>query len=510
MKRILVFLVISVFAVVSFTTSCRHKPMATPVADSSAYPDSIAAILVNKCTNAGCHNQASYQNAGQLLLDSWAHLFNGGVSGAVVVAYDTTYSPLLYYVCPDSALGTIVNDPGHLPAPLTTSEYLTLRHWVALGAPDKNGNVPFASNPDTRQKIYLTNQGCNLVAVIDAQSKLVMRYVHVGDLANVTPHDVVVSSDGAYAYVSLFDGNEVQKIDTRTDVVVGTLNLNTATLGGASGQWSIISLSPQDTAFMVSGYLQDGYMVTANTSAMQTDIKKTLDQQTSGGGNLFPWPHGLTNNPTFDTFFAALQYGNEVVKFGFSPRVWYKYLSVNGQTPGSTTDTTNNTTPNPHQLQMLPDNSRYFVTCQGTGMVSVMDAHTDSLISQIQVGAYPQEMALCTSKNYLFVVCMEDFNNPTAGAHGSVYVIDYTTLQVVKTLYGDFSEPHDIAVDNQDGLLFIANRNDDANGVVSHHSTSCGGNAGWYTVYDLNTLQPADSKRYEVTKDAYAISPRFK
>jgi YVTN family beta-propeller protein len=161
---------------------------------------------------------------------------------------------------------------------------------------------------------------------------------------------------------------------------------------------------------------------------------------------------------------------------------------------------------------MSPDNSRYFVTCQhiagAPGTVSVIDAHADTLIKQIQVGSYPQEMAVCTSKNYLFVACMEDADNPSPNL-GSIYVIDYNTLDVVTKIYGDFFEPHDMAVDNQDGLLFIASRNAD-NGIPSHHTTLCGANAGWYSVYNLNTLTPVDNKRYEVTNDAYAISPRFK
>jgi len=508
MRRFLLLVIVSAFLAAFCVTSCRHKSntILTPATDSSNFPDSIATIL-NKCTTSGCHNQASYQNAASLELDSWAHLFNGAINGAMVIPYSTTYSFLLAEVNPDSTLGPIVTDAPH-NSYLTAAQYETLSNWIKNGAPDKNGNIPFASNADTRQKIYLTNQGCNLVAVIDAQSRQVMRYIPVGDANDQTPHDIKVSSDGAYAYVSLYNGDMVQKIDTRTDAVVGTLNLTSATLGGSIGGWSIIDLSPQDTAFMVSGYLCN-YMVTANTATMQINTKKSLDVLNSGISSVFSSPHGVASNPTFDTFFTALQYGNEVIKFTFNPRFTPKTISVNGQPPVTTTST-DSTNPNPHYIIMSPDYSRYFVTCQQTGMVSVIDAHTDTLISQIQVGFYPQEMAICTSKNYLFVVCLDDHNNPTPNSYGSVYVIDYNNLSVVAKLYGNFNAPHDIAVDNQDGLLFIANRNVGSGSIPPHHSLSCGGTAGWYSVYDLNTLQPADNKQYDVQNDAYGIAPRFK
>ncbi len=517
MRKFILFATVLFFTAIIFTVSCRHKPNVTPVvvtADSSNFPDSISKILVSKCDVDGCHNKASSINAGQLALDSWEHLFNGGLGGAVAIAYSPDYSLLLQRVNMDPALGTAIFDYDSMHNKLlTTAQYLTLSNWIKNGAPDKNGNIPFAADPDTRQKIYLAHSSpCNVVAVIDAKSKLIMRYIKVGDQLDELPHDVEVSSDGAFAYVSLFGGNLVQKIDTRTDAIVSTINLSTETQGAAAGGWSIIYLSPQDTAFMVSGYVPNGGIVSVNTAAMQVDNKKTIDFRNTGSSSFFSYPHGIASNPTFDTFFTTLQYGNAVIRYSCNP-LKFKFISVNGQTPGST-DSTDHTSPNPHQVIMAPDYSRYFVTCQHTqnlpGTVSVIDAHTDAIDTQITVGSYPQEMAISTSKNYLFVACMEDYDNPNAGMLGSVYVINLSTYEIVKKIYGNFRQPHDIAVDERDGLLFIGSRNADAGGVVSHHSTSCGGNAGWYSVYDLNTLMPADNQYYQAGRDAYTLAVRFK
>ena len=508
MKRQPLMVLLIVCFVVAGINACVHKPQGvSPAAAADGnYPAAVASIMLNKCAIAGCHNASSYQNAANLRLDTWDNMLLGSSSGAEVIAYSPAYSPLLYYVNTDSTLGTVVNDPGHLQNPISRSEYLSLVSWIERGAPDKNGNIPFAANAGTRQKIYLTNQGCDLLAVIDAKSKLVMRYIKIGaDSTKIeTPHDVEVSGDGMWAYVSFYNGSYVQKINTVTDHVAGGVNISSLATGG-TGQWSILNLSPQDTALMVSGYMANGYAVTINTNTMQVNPNLSVDVLT-GGTDKLVYPHGLADNITFDTFFATLQYGNVIDRFTFSPVFSYKYISIDGN-PAATTH--NATTPDPHQIELSPDHSRYFVTCQNTNEVRVMSTRGDTLMAAIQVGAFPQEMAVSASRNYLFVACMEDAANPKPGCRGSVYVIDMGTLQVVRTIYGDFYQPHDVAVDEQDGLLFVPSRNANPLGPAPHHATACNGRPGWYSVYNLNTLEPADNKRYDVTVDPYAISARF-
>ena len=503
MKRLLVLILLAFSVALICTTSCIHKTKLL-TADSSNYPTAVAAILVNKCTSSGCHNQASYQNAAVLLLDSWAHLFQGSATGAEIVAYSPLYSPLLYYVNTDSTLGQVATFQGHFSPALTHDEYMTLYNWVAAGAPDKNGNIPFAApSPDNRQKIYLTLQGCDLLAVIDARSRLIMRYIKIGDAANQTPHDVTISSDGAYAYVSFYNGSIAQKIDVHADTVLSYADLN-ATVGGGgagAGGWSIITLSPMDTCFMISGWVA-GVVVAVNTSAMLVNEHLSADQITIGHSTQFANAHGIITNATFDTFYTTIQNGVEKFAFNSSGVLSYtKFIAAPGL---------------PHQIEMSPDHSKYFVTCPfggidpNTNEVDVFDVHTDSLIKVIQVGNTPQEMDVSTSMPYLFVDCMEDANNPQAGRHGSVYVINYNSLEIVNILYGDFYQPHDVAVDEQDGLVFIPSRDVNPNGPAPHHSSGCGAGTrpGWYSVYDLKTLQP-DPKRYDAPADPYAISARF-
>jgi YVTN family beta-propeller protein len=500
---LLAIIICSVFC----ATSCKHKQEAqvTPT-DNSNFPPAVAAIFVNRCATAGCHNSASYQNADSLLLDNWADLFKGSEGGAEVVPYNTQFSSLLYYINTDSSLGTVALPAMPLDSPLTKDEYMTIYNWIADGAKDANGNVPFASNPDTRQKIYLTQQGCDLLAVIDAQSKLIMRYIPIGVDPNVieSPHCVRVSDDGMHAYVSFLNGNYIQQIDTRTDQVTRAVNIGSVIPGGSGGSWNIVFLSPNvDTALITSDWQGNGLVATVNTTNMQIETNKTEE-----GSGLFIYPHGITSNATFDTFFVTAQYGNIVYEISLKGGPFYKQISLDGNPPTAAGTDSNLNDPNPHQILMAPDYSKYFVTCQSTNEVRVLDAHTNAVLAAIPVGVFPQEMAISTSKHYLFVTCMED-PSPTFQAHGSVYVIDYTTMQIVSKIYGDFYQPHGITVDEQDGLVYIASTNANPDGPAPHHVTSCGGRDGWYTVYNLNTLQPVSTKRYEVTVMPYSAATRF-
>jgi DNA-binding beta-propeller fold protein YncE len=295
-------------------------------------------------------------------------------------------------------------------------------------------------------------------------------------------------------------GDKVQKIDTRTDQIVGSLNLG-ALPGGSGGSWNILYLGTDDSTLVATNWLSSGCVALANAKAMQANFFL------SSCSNLFIYPHGITGNATNDTFFITAQYGNVIYKY--SPKIpYYKQLSLNGNPPAAT-GSSDNTSPNPHEILMSADGKRYFVACQGTNEVRVMDARKDTLIAAIPVGAFPQELAISHTKPYLFVTCMEDASNTLPGRKGSVYVIDYNTLQVVRTIYGDFYQPHGIAVDDPGGKVFIASTNASPTGPAPHHSTACGGRAGWYTIYDLNTLQPANSKRYQVTVMPYAAAARF-
>lgn len=478
---------IPVFCILALSTSCTHEKLKAPV---RTYPEAIGNIIETKCAVAGCHNQASYQNAGGLLLDTWEHMFNGADNGATVIPFAADNSSLLYFINTHSALGPIATPTMPLNGtPLSEDEYLLVKNWIANGAPDYAGVIPFASEAATRQKIYVTMQGCDLIGVIDAEKKVVMRYISVGKTEAIeNPHCVRVSADGLFAYVSFLGGEYVQKIDTRTDSIVGEIQVGI-------GSWNIFHLSPDGKQMVLSDWQPkpNGRVLLINTETMSI-----VDEF----GGLFNYPHGIASNADFTTFFVTAQYGNTVYKLRPNTSVPFKELSIDGQPPVVTAGVRD-----PHEILMVPDHSKYFLTCEYSNEIRVMDAIGDTILKVIPVGIKPQEMAISPQKHCIYVTCMED-NSPLTGFKGSVYVINYETYETTR-IDGPFYQPHGIAVDEKAGIFYVVSRNANPNGPAPHHSSSCAGRNGYYNVYDLNTLQRLP-RRYEVTVEPYSADTRFK
>jgi DNA-binding beta-propeller fold protein YncE len=111
------------------------------------------------------------------------------------------------------------------------------------------------------------------------------------------------------------------------------------------------------------------------------------------------------------------------------------------------------------------------------------------LLAVIPVGLKPQEMSLSLNRPYLFVTCIED-DEFGANHKGSVAVINYNTLSIVVPggIYSGF-QPHGIAVDDDNDLVYVANLNFDDDGPAPHHSSDCGGRNGYMSIIDMKTLQ---------------------
>ncbi len=54
---------------------------------------------------------------------------------------------------------------------------------------------------------------------------------------------------------------------------------------------------------------------------------------------------------------------------------------------------------------MSKDYSKYFLSCENTDELRVMDANTNQLIKTIPVGNKPQEMVISSTQPYLFITC---------------------------------------------------------------------------------------------------------
>lgn len=460
------------------------KKMIDPSLVQSNFPKEIASIFINKCATSGCHNDKSYQNAGGLNLTSYQKLFEGAVNGAVAVPYSASFSSMFQFVNTYDDLGLHITPSMPLNADaLSREEVIAIKNWLDNGCPDIDGNIPFSSDADTRPKAYVTNQGCDVVSVIDAETQLVMRYVKVGKLENVIeiPHFIKLSDDKKYWYVCFTNGTYIQKFDAVSDKLLETIEIG-------NGLWNIIKLSHDGNTAFVSDLSSNGKIAEVN---LQSKAVKTYT------GGLFDFPHGIALTESSDTLYITAQYGNMIYRLIPKINKLDKISLQKGIAPVTTSGILD-----PHEILMDNDYKRYFVTCQNSNEVRVMQTGADTLLKTIAVGGFPLEMSISKKKNLLFVTCQEDFN-PISLAKGSVFVIDLQTLQTIKIIKEKFYQPHGIVVDDERGYLYVFSRNANQGGPAPHHTSECGGRNGFYHVIDINSWQVIRSG-FEISVDPYS------
>lgn len=467
--------------------SCKRDEM---IVGKTDYPDDIAYILETKCTRSTCHNGTD--KAGELDVTSWQKIFEGSDAGAVIIPYRPDYSSLMYFVNTYADIGPTTTNP--MPrdaAPLTRDEVNKLKAWITAGAPDNKGNIKFSGNP-SRKKYYVVNQGCRVVTVFDAETNLPMRYVDIADASeyNTSPHEIKISPDGQYWYVCYIGGSYVKRYRTTDDgfdgkVFVGNANWNTMAFTPDSKYLFVVDWTP----------LAHGMVKKCDLSQMKV-VDSTL---------LADSPHGSCVSPDGKNLYITATNANYVYKINvdsLSKPATYEYIDFNG---GGGVITTN--TYNPHQVVFSPDGTKYYVSCSGNNnvgdlSVKVFDAATDNMITSITLPSSAYEMSISTARNLMFI---SSYDGTTQYPNGQVMVVDISSNSFVTSIETGI-QPHGIAVDDQAGFVYVANRNI-SNTNPPHHSSLCGGINGTVTYIDLTTLELID-KEVIISRDPYYIAIR--
>ena len=468
--------------------SCKKDPPITLYAD---FPAPIDRIFSNNCATSGCHNDASYMAAAEFNLSSFQKLFQGSSNGSPIIPFRSDFSSLCYFVNTYPDLG-IINKPS-MPinaAALSREDVIAIKNWINNGAPDKNGNIMWQENT-ARKKQYVLNQGCDVVTVIDAQTQLPMRYITVGKLPNMPelPHMIKVSPDGKYWYVVFVNANIIQKYRASDDVLVGEVDLGKDGNNQPCNFWNTVTISDDNKkAYCVSWQ--------GNSRIASVDLVNMKLIQNVGGTIQ---AHGSALNKTNDTLYVTSQFGNYIYKIdtGFT---YFGQVTLDG----SAIPNNNANTLDPHEIIFSDDGSNYFVTCQASNQVRVMNTATDLLLQIINTGTYPSEFAKSSVQQKLYVTCENQLNPSNSKQIGCVSVIDMNSFSV--TNYPVGFQPHGLALDETNNYLIVASRNVLSNGPAPHHTSNCGRN-GFVNFFKLSTMQLLD-KQIEVASDPYSIGMR--
>ncbi len=460
------------------------------------YPTEVGRIMTQRCAVAGCHTSQSYQAAAGLNLETWQSLFKGSNSGSSVIPYSSRFSPLCYFINTYSDLG-LQNQPV-MPlnaTALSKDEVRTIMNWVDAGAADQNGKVMWADNPK-RKKLYAVNQGCDVVTVIDAETRLPIRYIEVGTKTGIieSPHQVRVSPDGKYWYVVFLNNNLMQKFSCETDQRVGTIPLSPFAAGTSSNtdddalDWNTFVISDDSKrAYCVS------WTLNGKVAAVDLEQRKLLHYLPG-----FPNAHGICLNGAQDKLYITAQTGNYITELdtAFTSK---KELSLeNG------VSWTSSPSLDPHDIILSPDGKSLAITCQRSNELRIFNLTTQSVTAVIQTGVYPQEIIYSASTNRYCISCPNDTIS-VPGAHGIISVIHPASLAVQSIKCG--FQPHGIASDENNKLLYVLSRNILSSGTPPHHSSVCSGRNGFMNFIDLTTLKVLPEK-YELSVDPYFISPR--
>lgn len=468
------------FVAIALLAACKKD---LPRVEETGFPAKVNTIVSTRCATEGCHNAQSKEAAGGLSMETWDEMMKGGNGGAVVIPYRSDRSLLHFYVNTFPDLGvTLSPTMPYNQEPLARNEVLTLMDWIYSGAPNANGLVAFSGDAN-RSKFYVTNQGCDEIAVVDSKSKLVMRYISVGTSSQIeSPHSVKVSPDKRFAYVVFALGIVVQKIDCASDEVVGSVEVGL-------GLWNSLVISPDGKTGIVTDWQDNGQIKILNLETMS--VINTVTGMS--------FCHGLMTNPDFTVLYGTKSTGNILYRIDIADLNNLDLTTVaigpNGSDLGE------------HEIVFTPDGLYYFVSCSTTAEIRVMQASNDSLISVLPCGQGAVEMAISQSQPYLFVTCLDEPSS-TPKTKGAVYIYNYNTFQFVKSLQEQLYQPHGIALDDANGWVLVTNRNLDITGPTPHHTTDCAGRAGYMRAIDLNSLEFVQGFRPELSVDPYGAAAR--
>jgi YVTN family beta-propeller protein len=455
------------------------------------YPQEIGGIVVNRCAIPGCHSGESYNATAGLNLSSWESMFRGSVNGSPVIPFSSRFSSLCYFINTYPELGDS-NQPT-MPlneTPLSAEEVKRIQSWIDQGAPNSSGQVKWAEDP-LRAKLYAVNQGCDVVTVFDAATRLPMRYITVGNKAGTdSPHHVRVSPDGKFWYVVFLNNNVMQKFRCSDDSYVGDIPLTPAAAGTGNADmfgWNTFVITADGRKAFSAAWAQNGAL-----AAVDLEKMKLINFL---GGQYFP--HAIVLGPGDRTIFVGAQTGNYITEFDTSlAQSGSEYSLEPGQLPntGSSVD--------PHDIVLSPDGKQLWITCIKTNEVRVFDLSTHSVTSKIPTGTYPQEIVYSPSTGAYFVSCMRDSIVGRSVSIGSVVRINAQTHATSKLVVGH--QPHGLASDDSRQTLYVLSRNVTAGGQAPHHSAACEGNNGFVDFVDLQTFRKT-GPRYELSVDPYFI-----
>jgi YVTN family beta-propeller protein len=367
---------------------------------------------------ASCHGAALAE--GGLRVDSWEALIRGSSFGEAVIPFDPGHSLMI----------RLVSGPLEHPAdvggePLTAGEVSRLRDWVADGARDGAGRVPFDGSRDF---LYAANQDAAVVSVIDTEANVVARHVHLEELGfgpNAKPHHIAVAPDGERWYLSLIGANRVLKFDRQNRL-----------LGQA--------------AFEVPGMLalhDSGDPLYVGRSMSAVDPPQRIGRIDTGSMTVeeldvfFPRPHALSLSGDGRYVYSASLGTNQIAAIEPESEQ-IELTTIEGGRPHA-----------PVQFSLAPDGATLVAATQLSGLLLTYDLGAPlrpELIASVEVGGQPWHPVHTPDGASVYV------GNKNAN---TVTVLDRASGHVRTVRHPGLAQPHGSAVRPDGRYVYVTGTN---------------------------------------------------
>ena len=468
--------------------ACKHEPF---LSNTSDFPLAVAQIMEANCSVSGCHiGNSAPEN---LDLSSWDKAFRGSDFGAVIIPKAPNWSHLFQHLNTYEELG-VRAEPRMPPngEALPQADVLTIREWIGNGAKNSGGNGRWdAQESRSNGKLFSLCAGSDLIAVTDLESNLLMRFFEVGQLpeVNESPHYIALSPQNDFLYITLLQGNRVEKYRTDTYEKVGSVEVGESP--------ALIEVDPSGKSLIISHW--NATSGSPKLTLLDANSLEIVDQIV-GSRELLSFGHGMAATQDFTTLYIVANEGNYYAKYEITEtalREIDKILIDPENSPFAQATTTYR----PYHCLLSPDESHFFVSCSETNEVRIFDTTNDQLISKIPTGEFPRLMTFDSIANRIFVACAKEENFSEQGSmRGCVSVIDAENLIFIQNIYRLGHRPHGIGLSSERNLLFVSSENNGAGSEdpPHHFLEGISGTPGKYNLVDLTNLQLLRDEETEI------------
>lgn len=453
------------------TTGCSHDIIDYASVEQISYSQHLQPIFKKNCLSSGCHNSQNPANG--LDLTSWESLIRGSDYGAVIISGHAEHSHLVEHLEGEAEPRMPLNRN-----PLPEEQIAFIARWVEEGARNDAGQRPYEN---LTKKVYVSNQGDDLISVISTEHNIVTRLLEVGDSPALdVPHNLFIDPQQRFLYTSLIGSGEIWKFDTMTDTFVGK-----APAGNASAN---VVVSPDGS----KAYVTNWDITNPNGRAVQVIATATLTKLQQINVGLAP--HGISFSHDGKLIYVTNYFSDSISILNAADNTEIARVLLAPEV-----NPVRSSKYQPLQVALTPDDKFAYVTCYASEEVRVIDTAAKNVVATIRVGKSPFLLEV-TPNGQLVYVANQQSNN--------ISVIRVADNRVIATIESPaLANPHGIAFTRDGRYAYVTNENLSGN-YNPHHPTEHGGNPGNVLVIDTATNQVVKIIEVEVDPTGIAVLER--